>query len=96
MHYAHIELTRRAAEQLDCALLINPVVGPTKPGDIDYPTRMKCYMTILEDYDASKTLLNTLPLAMRMGGPREALMHALIRTNYGCTHFILGRVINIF
>jgi sulfate adenylyltransferase len=91
MHYAHIELTKRAQEQLGAKLFLNPVVGPTKPGDIDYTTRMKCYDAIIDTYDKDAILLKTLPLAMRMGGPREAMLHAIIRQNYGATHFICGR-----
>lgn len=67
------------------------MVGPTKPGDIPYDVRMKCYDAIIHDYPKGHVLLNTLPLAMRMGGPREAMLHALIRKNHGCTHFIIGR-----
>lgn len=91
MHFAHIELTKRATEMLDAKLFLNPVVGPTKPGDIDYTTRMKCYAAIIDTYPKDSVLIKTLPLAMRMGGPREAMLHALIRKNYGATHFIVGR-----
>lgn len=91
MHRAHYELTLRAAKQHDAKLLIQPVVGMTKPGDIDYFTRARCYQKILDHYPLNTTFLNFLPLAMRMAGPREALWHMLIRKNYGCTHFIIGR-----
>lgn len=91
MHRAHMELTLRAAEQIDGNVLIHPIVGLTKPGDIDYYTRVRCYQKVLHHYPTGKALLSLLPLAMRMGGPREALWHALIRKNYGCTHFIVGR-----
>lgn len=91
MHRAHQELTLRAAEQCQAHLLIQPVVGLTKPGDIDYITRVRCYQTLLQQYPQDSTTLSLLPLAMRMAGPREALWHALIRKNYGCTHFIVGR-----
>lgn len=92
MHRAHVALTIEAMERMDGALLIHPVVGPTKPGDIDYITRVKCYQAILNRYPSSKTVfLSLLPLAMRMAGPREALLHGIIRKNYGCTHFIVGR-----
>jgi sulfate adenylyltransferase len=91
MHRAHMELTLRAAEQIDGHVLIHPVVGLTKPGDIDYFTRVRCYQKILHYYPDNKASLSLLPLAMRMAGPREALWHALIRKNYGCTHFIVGR-----
>jgi len=91
IHRAHMELTLRAAEQVDGHVLIHPVVGLTKPGDIDYFTRVRCYQKILHCYPEQKALLSLLPLAMRMAGPREALWHAIIRKNYGCTHFIVGR-----
>lgn len=91
IHRAHMELTLRAAKELDASILIHPVVGLTQPGDIDYFTRVHCYQKILHHYPENKALLSLLPLAMRMGGPREALWHALIRKNYGCTHFIIGR-----
>lgn len=91
MHRAHFELTLQASRGLEANLLIQPVVGMTKPGDIDYFTRVKCYEKTLSHYPEQTTMLNLLPLAMRMGGPKEALWHALIRKNYGCTHFIIGR-----
>ncbi|MEE9141314.1 MAG: bifunctional sulfate adenylyltransferase/adenylylsulfate kinase, partial [Gammaproteobacteria bacterium] len=91
MHRAHYELTFRAARQAEANLLLHPVVGMTKPGDIDHFTRVRCYERILSRYPEQTTTLSLLPLAMRMGGPREALWHAIIRKNYGCTHFIVGR-----
>jgi sulfate adenylyltransferase len=91
LHRAHQELTFRAAKEADANLLIQPVVGMTKPGDIDHFTRVRCYEHILEEYPEQTTQLSLLNLAMRMGGPREALLHAIIRKNYGCTHFIVGR-----
>lgn len=91
LHRAHQELTLRAARQVDANLLIHPVVGLTKPGDIDHFTRVRCYKQVLEEYPAQTTHLSLLNLAMRMGGPREALLHAIIRKNYGCTHLIVGR-----
>jgi sulfate adenylyltransferase len=92
MHRIHEELTKRAAEEVNGSLLIHPVVGMTKPGDIDHYTRVRVYRTLLENYyDQESTLLSLLPLAMRMAGPREALWHAIIRRNYGATHFIVGR-----
>ena len=90
MHRAHFELTERAAKKARAHLLIHPVVGMTKPGDIDYILRIKCYEQVLKHYQAH-AILSLLPLAMRMGGPREALWHAMIRKNYGATHFIVGR-----
>ena len=91
MHRAHQELTFAAARQAEANLLIHPVVGMTKPGDVDYLTRVRCYEELLKRYPEDTTMLSLLPLAMRMGGPREALWHALIRKNYGCSHFIVGR-----
>lgn len=91
MHRAHLELTMRAARDEGAHLLINPSVGMTKPGDVDYFTRVKCYRKLLKYFPEGSTTLTLLPLAMRMGGPREALWHAIIRKNYGCTHFIVGR-----
>ena len=91
LHRAHYELTQRAAEEVQANLLIHPVVGLTKPGDIDHFTRVRCYEAILKQYPRSSTKLSLLNLAMRMAGPKEAILHALIRANYGCTHFIVGR-----
>lgn len=91
MHRAHQELTFRAAREVEASLLIHPVVGMTKPGDVDHLTRVRCYEAVLPRYPEHTTMLSLLPLAMRMGGPREALWHALIRKNYGCTHLIVGR-----
>ena len=91
MHRAHVELTFRAAKQVEANLLIQPSVGMTKPGDVDYFTRVRCYQLLLAKYPAGTARLGLLPLAMRMGGPREAIWHALIRKNYGVTHFIVGR-----
>ena len=91
MHRAHVELAFRAAKQVEANLLIHPVVGMTKPGDVDYYTRVRCYQLLLAKFPQSTAKLSLLPLAMRMGGPREAIWHALIRKNHGCTHFIVGR-----
>ncbi len=92
IHRAHEELTKRAAAQVDGTLLIHPVVGMTKPGDVDFYTRVRCYKVLVSRYyDSSSTLLSLLPLAMRMAGPREAIWHAIIRRNYGVNHFIVGR-----
>ncbi len=91
MHRAHIELNRRAASQAEANLLIHPVVGQTKPGDVDHFTRVRCYEHAIKRFPEQTTMLSLLPLAMRMGGPREAVWHAIIRKNYGCTHFIVGR-----
>ena len=81
----------RASQEAGAHLLIHPVVGLTKPGDVDHYTRVRCYVALLGRYPATTTRLALLPLAMRMGGPREALWHAIIRKNYGCTHLIVGR-----
>ena len=91
LHRAHRELTFRVAREVEANLLIQPVIGMTKPGDIDHFTRVRCYEQVLEQYPEQTTTLSLLNLAMRMGGPREALWHAIIRKNYGCTHFIVGR-----
>ena len=91
MHRAHRELTVRAAEQVGAKLLIQPVVGRTKPGDVDHYTRVRCYRALLKHYPKNEATLSLLPLAMRMGGPREAVWHAIIRKNYGASHFIVGR-----
>jgi len=92
LHRAHEELTKRAAEEVNGVLLLHPVVGLTKAGDIDYFTRVRTYKALASYYYNSKRiLLALLPLAMRMAGPREALWHALIRRNYGASHFIIGR-----
>ncbi|MCF6318903.1 MAG: bifunctional sulfate adenylyltransferase/adenylylsulfate kinase, partial [Proteobacteria bacterium] len=91
MHRAHQELTFHAAKNGQANLLIHPVVGMTKPDDIDHFTRVKCYQEILKKYPERTTMLSLLPLAMRMAGPREAVWHALIRKNYGCSHLIVGR-----
>ena len=91
MHRAHVELTFRAAKQVEANLLIHPSVGMTKPGNVDYFTRVRCYQLLLSKFPAGSVKLSMLPLAMRMGGPREAIWHALIRKNHGVTHFIVGR-----
>jgi sulfate adenylyltransferase len=91
MHRAHVELTMRAAAEQGANLLIHPVVGMTKPGDVDHYTRVRCYQTVLDRYPHNTATLALLPLAMRMAGPREAVWHAIIRKNYGCTHLIVGR-----
>jgi sulfate adenylyltransferase len=91
MHRAHVELTFRAAKTVEANLLIHPSVGMTKPGDVDYFTRVRCYQLLLPKYPGGTARLSLLPLAMRMGGPREAIWHALIRKNHGVTHFVVGR-----
>jgi sulfate adenylyltransferase len=91
MHRAHQELTLRAAKEVEANLLIHPVVGLTKPGDVDHYTRTRAYQALLPTYPRYTAMLSLLNLAMRMGGPREAVWHAIIRKNHGCTHFIVGR-----
>ena len=92
MHRVHEELTKRAIEEIDGVLLLHPVVGMTKPGDVDYFTRVRTYRALADHYyEPDRILLSLLPLAMRMGGPREALWHAIIRRNYGANHLIVGR-----
>ncbi|MEC7764366.1 MAG: bifunctional sulfate adenylyltransferase/adenylylsulfate kinase [Pseudomonadota bacterium] len=91
LHRAHQELTFRAAKEAQANLLIHPVVGMTKPGDVDHFTRVRCYEAVLDKYPQATTTMSLLNLAMRMAGPREAVWHGLIRANHGCTHFIVGR-----
>ena len=91
LHRAHVEMTLDSIKDLNAKLLIHPVVGMTKPGDVDHYTRVRCYEHVLKKYPKNTALLSLIPLAMRMGGPREALWHAIIRKNYGCTHLIIGR-----
>jgi sulfate adenylyltransferase len=92
LHRAHEELTKRATASVDGVLLLHPVVGMTKPGDVDHFTRVRTYKALAENhYDPDRIVLSLLPLAMRMGGPREALWHAIIRRNHGANHFVVGR-----
>lgn len=91
LHRGHVELTHEAMRRAGANLLIHPVVGPTRPGDIDSYTRVRCYKAVLDRYPPGQALLAVLPLQMRMAGPREALLHAMVRRNYGCTHMIVGR-----
>jgi sulfate adenylyltransferase len=91
MHRVHEDLTKRALERVGGSLLIHPVVGLTKPGDVDHFTRVRVYKALVENYYDANTVLSLLPLAMRMAGPREGLWHAIIRRNYGANHFIVGR-----
>ena len=91
LHRAHYELTLRAAKDVEASLLIHPVVGMTKPGDVDHYTRVRCYQAIMDGYAHNTAMLSLLPVAMRMGGPREAVWHAIIRRNHGVTHLIVGR-----
>jgi sulfate adenylyltransferase len=92
LHRAHEELTKRATKEVDGVLLLHPVVGMTKPGDVDHFTRVRAYKALADGYyDRKRVLLALLPLAMRMAGPREALWHALIRRNFGANYLIVGR-----
>jgi sulfate adenylyltransferase len=91
MHRAHLELTLRASIEAKANLLVHPIVGLTKPGDVDHYTRVRCYRAVMSSYPHNTAMLSLLGLAMRMGGPREAVWHAIIRRNHGVTHFIVGR-----
>jgi sulfate adenylyltransferase len=91
LHRVHEELTRRAIAGVNGVLLLHPVVGLTKPGDVDHFTRVRTYRALIGHYETDRAMLALLPLAMRMAGPREALWHALIRRNFGASHFIVGR-----
>ncbi len=92
LHRVHEELTKRASQDIDGVLLLHPVVGMTKAGDVDHYTRVRTYKALASHYyDQDRILLALLPLAMRLAGPREALWHALIRRNYGANHLIVGR-----
>jgi sulfate adenylyltransferase len=92
LHRIHEELTKRAAAQVNGSLIVHPVVGMTKPGDVDHYTRVRTYKALVDNYyDKNSTMLSLLPLAMRMAGPREAILHAIIRRNHGANHFIVGR-----
>ena len=91
MHRAHKELAVRAAREIGGNILIHPVVGMTKPGDVDHYTRVRCYKKIMEKLPEDTGIMSLLPLAMRMGGPREAVWHTIIRKNFGCSHLIIGR-----
>ena len=92
LHRAHEELTKRAMQRLDATLLLHPVVGLTRPGDVDHYTRVRTYKALVDNhYDSDRALLALLPLAMRLAGPREALWHAIIRRNFGANHIIIGR-----
>lgn len=90
MHRLHQEITLRAAKQANAHILLHPVVGMSKPGDLHYYARVHCYQAIKKHYPKNLVALSLLPMAMRMAGPREALMNLIIRQNYGCSHYIVG------
>ena len=92
VHRAHEEMMKKATEMMDSTLLLHPAVGMTNPGDVEHVTRVRTYKAFADAcFAKGKALLSIIPLAMRMAGPREALLHAIIRRNYGATHFIVGR-----
>ena len=91
MHRAHFELTRQAAESAGARLFLHPVVGMTKPGDVDPLTRIRCYQALLHRYPAGSVMMAAIPMAMRMSGPRDSLWNAILRATFGCTHYIVGR-----
>lgn len=91
MHRAHFELTRQAAETAGANLLLHPVVGMTKPGDVDAVTRIDCYRALMHRYPKGTAMLAAIPMAMRMSGPRDSLWNAILRATFGCTHYIVGR-----
>jgi sulfate adenylyltransferase len=91
IHRPQFEMTINAMQQAQANLLLLPIAGMTQPGDFDHHTRVRCYRQVVRHYPPDSHILSLLPLAMRMSGPREALLHAIISKNYGCTHFITGR-----
>ena len=91
LHRAHVELTLEAARTCGASLLLHPVVGDSVAGDVDRYTRVRCYERVLKRFPERTTMLSLVNLAMRMAGPREALWHAIVRRNHGCTHLIVGR-----
>jgi len=91
LHRAHVEMTQRACREHNANLLLHPVVGPTQPGDVDHFVRVRCYRKVAQRYPQDLMLFGLLPAAMRMAGPREALLHAIVEKNHGCSHIIVGR-----
>ncbi len=90
MHRMQREITMLAAKQVQGHILLHPTVGMTKPGDLQYYARVHCYKAIRQHFPQNLAMLSLLPLAMRMAGPREALWHAIVSQNYGCSHMIIG------
>ena len=90
MHRLHRDITLRAAKEAQANILLHPAVGMTKPGDLHYYARVHCYQAIRRHYPHNLAMLSLLPMAVRMAGPREALLNAIVRQNYGCSHFIVG------
>ena len=90
MHRLQREITLKVAKQLQAHILLHPTVGMTKPGDLQYYARVHCYQAIRRHFPHNLAMLSLLPLAMRMAGPREALWHAIVHQNYGCSHLIVG------
>jgi sulfate adenylyltransferase len=90
MHRVHRDITLQAARKAQANILLHPAVGMTKPGDLHYYARVHCYQAIRRHYPHNLAMLSLLPMAVRMAGPREALLNAIVRQNYGCTHFIVG------
>jgi len=90
LHNAHKEMALLAARQNKVNIFMHPIVGLTHPGDIDHYARVRCFEAIIKTFPADSVILGLLPLAMRMAGPKEALWHAIIRKNYGCTHFMVS------
>ena len=90
MHRLHRDITLQAAKDIQGHLLLHPTVGMTKPGDLHYYARVHCYQAIRQHYPHNLAALSLLPLAMRMAGPREALWHAIVHQNFGCSHLIVG------
>ena len=91
LHRPQFEMTINAMRQARANLLLLPIAGMTQPGDFDHYTRVRCYRHVVRHYPPDTHVLSLLPLAMRMSGPREALLHAIVSKNYGCTHLIVGR-----
>ncbi len=91
LHRAHVEMTQRACREHNANLLLHPVVGPTQPGDVDHFVRVRCYRKVAQRYPQDLMLFGLLPAAMRMAGPREAVLHAIVEKNHGCSHIIVGR-----